>query len=197
MNPFLNSFSGTLFLLDDSAIASVKFDSSTGSAVAAKAYNRAVAPASYTFVTSLDQYQKIFSGQCNRVYNYIHGQLESVDQSEDSQTEMVIDNIANVIDLVGEPASCTAVFEASLLKDNLSIFEPLLLAIGAASHKESEADRANVLSHYTQDSNYSVRRAAVRALGRMSAPAAKKALTEISIQKNSGEIGLLAAAYLR
>lgn len=184
-------------VIDDVAFASVPINSSTASNVVNKAYNRTVAPPSYTFVSSFDQYQKIFSGQCDRVHSYIYGQLDNLDQSDDDQNEEVVDSIARVIDLVGEPASCTAMLEADILKENPSALVPLLLAIGTSRHRETEFLRAEMLRRYTQDADQRVRKVAVRALGRMSSLAARRALEDISKQKEMGEVALLAAALLR
>jgi hypothetical protein len=188
---------GSLTLSDEGTFASVPVNSSTASNVVNKAHNRAIAPTSYTFVSTFDQYQKIFSGQCDRVHTYIHGQLDNLDQSDDDQNEEVVDSIARVLDLVGEPASCTAMLEAGLLKDNPSVFEPLLLAIGTSRHRDTEFLRAEMLRRYTQDSDYRVRRAAVRALGRMKSSTAKRALEDISKRTEMGEVALLAAALVR
>jgi hypothetical protein len=184
-------------LLDNSAIASIRLDSSTASAGVTQANNRAVAPLSYTFTTTVEQYQSIFAGQCNRVSNLIFGQLEQIDLSNDGSNESAIDCIAGVIDLVGEPAACTALLEASILRENASVLEPLLLALGTATHKETEATRVEALRRFAADPNFRVKRAAVRALGRMTAPSARTALTDIRNQNNNSEIGLLAAACLR
>ncbi|WP_439375382.1 HEAT repeat domain-containing protein [Bradyrhizobium sp. DASA03120] len=188
---------GQRTMLEDSTVATVPISSSTATTLLSQAFNRAVASPSYTFLTSFDQYQKIFSGQCDRVHSFIYGQLDNVDQSDDDQNEEVVDCIARVIDLVGEPASCTAVLEAGILKENLSALEPLLLAIGTSRHRDTEYLRAEALHGYAKDPDYRVRRAAVRALGRMKALPAKHALEEISSQKEMGEIALLAAAMLR
>jgi hypothetical protein len=61
-----------------------------------------------------------------RVNNYIFGQLERVDRSDQDQNEVVADKIADVINLVGEPAACTALFEAKLLKNEPTVLERLL-----------------------------------------------------------------------
>src|SRR5262249_43785171 len=143
-------------------------------------FNRAVTPPSYTFTTSANQYTKIFSAQCDRVSNFIFGQLEQLDRSDEDQNETVAEGIANIISLVGEPAAYTALFEAGLLKNDPTALEPLLLAIAVARHKETEADRVRVLRRLADDANYRVRRAAVRALGRMTAEVARSALREIS-----------------
>ena len=192
-----NTFPGALMLLDDSAIASVRIDSSTASSVVTQAYNLPAAPPSYTFTSTVEQYEKIFAGQCNRVSNYIYGQLEQIDLSSDDSNEAAADNIAGVIDLVGEPAAFTALLEASLLKDNVSMLEPLLLAVGSVTQKETDQARVDALRQFVDDPNHRIKRAAVRALGRMSSPAAREALTDISHQGSNGEIGLLAAACLR
>ncbi|SFV17282.1 HEAT repeat domain-containing protein [Bradyrhizobium arachidis] len=193
--PLSNSAPRTMF--EDGTVAIVPVTSSTAATILNEAFNRPVASPSYTFVTSFDQYQKIFSGQCDRVHSFIYGQLDNLDQSDDDQNEEVVDCIARIIDLMGEPASCTAVLEAGLLKENLSAFEPLLLAIGASRHRDTEYLRAHALRGYAKDADYRVRKAAVRALGRMKALPAKQALEEISSQKDTGEIALLAAAMLR
>jgi len=195
--PYGYALNNPVALADTSAFTTFWLTSGTASNVVPMADNSAAVSPSYTFLTTLDQSLKIFSGQCNRVSNYIYGQLEQVDFSSDDQNEAVADSIASVINLVGEPASCTAVFEANLLRENASMLEPLLLGIGSAHHKETENARVQVLRQFASDPNYRVKRAAVRALGRMSAPAAKAALTDISHQGNNGEIGLLAAACLR
>jgi hypothetical protein len=189
-------------LLDDSAFAPVNLNSSNLNSSAAtgtfiKAGNRALTPPSYTFVTTTDQYMKIFSAQCDRVSAFIHEKLEQLDRSDDDQNEEIVDSIANVIDLVGEPASCTAEMEARLLEDESFIFERLLLAIATAHYKETEAYRLRVLRQYAGNANYLVRRAAVRALGRMDTEGAKRALREISGQKDGGEISHFAAALLK
>ncbi|MEY9466331.1 hypothetical protein ABH973_006744 [Bradyrhizobium ottawaense] len=187
---------GRSSFFDDVGFATVPVNSSTATVVACSALNRAVSSPSYTFVSSFDQYQKIFSGQCDRVHSYIYGQLDNLDQDDD-QNEEVIENIARVIDLMGEPASGTAMLEASLLKDNLNVLGPLLLAIGASCHRDTEYLRAEALRNYAKDPDYRVRKAAVRALGRMKALPAKRALEEISSQKETGELALLAEAMLR
>ena len=188
---------GAVVVVGNLAFISISLNSSTASWEVTKANNGTLAAPSYTFFTnSNDQYLKIFSAQCDRVNNYIFGQLERVDRSDQDQNEVVADSIAGVIDLVGEPAACTALFEAHLLTEEPAILEPLLLAIGSASHKATEPARIAALRQFANASNYRVRRAAIRALGRMKAPAAKQALRDIS--KNSqGEIASFAAAFLR
>jgi hypothetical protein len=179
-----------------SAFATSHWSSYTACDLVTNVDNYPVASPAYTFATSYNQALRILGAQCNRVHNYIHGQLENVDRSDDDQNEMIVDKIARVIDLVGEPASCTAVFEAELLKNNPNVFEPLVLAIGTARNKESEADRVQALRRYANDSNNRVKRAAVRALGRMDAPAARVALNDIN-RNGTGEVAQLAAAMLR
>jgi len=108
-----------------------------------------------------------------------------------------LNNIANVIDLLGEPAACTAVLEARLLKNEPFLFERLLLALATAQQKETETGRVRTLFQYANDGDYRVKRAAVRALGRMNTGAAKKALAEISRRNERTEMGQFAAALLR
>jgi hypothetical protein len=188
---------GAVVLFNDSAFVSVSTSSSTACTALTNADNRGLASPLYTFVTSSDQYTKIFSAQCDRVSNLIFGQLEQVDRSDDDQNEAIIDSIANVIALVGEPAAYTALLEARLLQNDPTVLEPLLLAIATARHKETEPARIEVLQRYAGDANYRIRRAAVRALGRMGAEAARNALKEISNRNRGAEIGRLAAALLR
>ncbi|MFT4116548.1 HEAT repeat domain-containing protein [Bradyrhizobium sp.] len=182
---------------ENGTVTIVPINSSTATVITNQVFNQAISSPSYTFTTSFVQYQQIFSGQCDRVHSFIHGQLDNVDQSDDDQNEEVVDCIAHIIDLIGEPASCTAVFEAGLLKENMSAFEPLLLAIGSSRHRETEYLRAEALHGYAKDVDFRVRKAAVRALGRMKALPAKQALEQISQQKDAGETALLAAAMLR
>jgi hypothetical protein len=190
--------SGAVLLIDDSAFVSINASSSsTAFATVTNAYNRAISSPSYTFVTSFDQYAKIFSAQCDRVSNFIFGQLEQIDRSDDDQNEAIVDGIANVIGLVGEPAAYTALLEANILKRDPTILEPLLLGIATARHKDTEAARVQELQRYAGDSNHRVRRAAVRALGRMGTETAKNALKEIRDRNQGAEIGRLAAALLR
>jgi HEAT repeat protein len=187
---------GTVVVIDDSAFVSINLGSSTTSTAVTKVVNAAAASSSFTVVTTLDQCTRIFSAQCDRVSSYIFGQLERATPSDQDQNEVVANSIAGVIDLVGEPAAYTAVFEADLLRNEPTVLEPLLLGIGSASHKETEGSRAAVLRQFADSSNYRVRRAAVRALGRMNTTPAKDALREIS-KNGQGEISQLAAAFLR
>jgi hypothetical protein len=189
--------SGQVVIFDDSAFASVTLTSNTANTAVTRADNRALAAPSYTFVSYADQYTTIFAAQCDRVSNYIFGQLERVDRSDQGQNETIVDAIADVIGLVGEPAAYTALFEARLLKDEPTVLEPLLLAVGSAHHKESEADRVQALNHYADDPNYRVKRAAVRALSRMNTESARNALREISDRNQGKEIGHFATALLR
>ena len=185
-------------VLNNSAFVTVNVNSSTAMGFPTKeAGNRALTPPSYTFVTSVDQYETILSAQCDRVSNYIFGQLEQIDRSDDDQNEAIIGELSNVIGLVGEPAAYTALFEARLLKNDPTILEPLLLALATARHKETEADRVQALYQFANDPNYRVKRAAIRALGRMDAEVAKDALREISRRNKGGELGHYAAALLR
>jgi HEAT repeat protein len=188
---------GVVVVYDTSAVASVNVSSSTANAALTKADNQAMAPASYTFLTTADVYTRIFSAQCDRVSNYIFGQLEQLDRSDDDQNEGVIDNIARVIGLVGEPAAYTAILEARFLKNEPFAFEQLLLALATARQKETEPDLVRTLFGYAEDGDYKVKRAAVRALGRMNTNAAKRALAEISLHNRGAEIGQYAAALLR
>ena len=105
--------------------------------------------------------------------------------------------IAKVIDLVGEPAAGMAArMESSLLKDEPFRFERLLLAIATARHSETEAYRLGLLRKYANDPLPRIRRAAVRALSRMSTEGAKETLKEISGRKE-GQISSFASALLR
>jgi HEAT repeat protein len=185
---------GAIVLYDNTAFVSISTSSSTTTAL----INRGPTPStSYTFVSSLDQCTKIFSAQCDRVSNFIFNQLEQIDRSDDDRSEAIAGDIANVIGLVGEPAACTAFLEANLLRSDPTVLEPLLIAIATAQHKETETARVKLLQHFAGDANYRVRRAAVRALGRMGSDTARNALREISTRNEGAEIGRLAAALLR
>ena len=185
-------------MLDDNAVAIFALSANTGlSNTFTAATNKATVPASYTFVTTHDHFVKIFSGQCDRVNSFIYDKLEHLERSDDDRNEDIVEDIAFVIDLVGEPASCTAAMEARLLKGEPFMFERLLLAIATARHKETEADRLRVLRQYTDDKDYRIRRAAVRALGRMNTEAAKSALNEIRGREEGKELGHFAGALLR
>lgn len=188
---------GTVIIVDDVAFLSVDLSSNTTSFAVTKVDNRALATPSYTFASSNDQYTKIFSAQCDRVSNFIFGQLQQLDRSDEDQNETVVDGIANVISLMGEPAAYTALFEANFLKSDPTVLEPLLFAIATAHHDETEADRVEMLKRYAGDVNYRVRRAAVRALGRMGTKAARNALREIGDSNAGTEMGRLAIALLR
>src|SRR5215467_1125830 len=69
-------------------------------------------PLTYAFTSTLDQYSRIFSGQCDRVGAFIYNKLLQLNPSDEDENEAIVDSIADVIDLVGEPASGTAVMEA-------------------------------------------------------------------------------------
>ncbi|HZP76600.1 MAG TPA: HEAT repeat domain-containing protein [Pseudolabrys sp.] len=192
-----NATGAGVLVVDTSTFLSVNSNSSTGTMVITQSANQAVASPAYTFSTTVDQYKRIFSAQCDRVSNYIFGQLEYVSRSDDEQNESISEGIANVISLVGEPAAYTAFVEAKMLKDNPGMLGPLFIGIATADHKETEQDRVEALRRYAGDENYRVRRAAIRALGRMEAPAAQQALKDISRQNQGAELGQYAAALLR
>jgi hypothetical protein len=189
--------SGAVVRFDGSACVYMNVNSSTAYTAMTNTNNRALASPSYTFSTSSDQYANILAAQCDRVSNFIFGQLEQLDRSDEDQNDTIVDGISNVIGLVGEPAAYVAVLEAKLLRSDPTVLEPLLLAIATARHKETEAGRVQVLQNYASDTNYRVRRAAIRALGRMDSEAARNALKNISSRNQDGELGRLAAAMLR
>jgi hypothetical protein len=193
----MSSSVNTVVVVNNSTFVSVNLSSSTAYSGVTAADNRTLASPSYTFVARSDQYTKILSAQCDRVSNHIFGQLEHVDRSDQDQNELIVDDIAEVIGLVGEPAAYAALFEAHLLKEDPTVLEPLLLAIGSAHHKESEADRVQALRQYANDADYRIRRAAVRALGRMNTAVARSVLRDISSHNQGSEIGRFAAAMLR
>jgi hypothetical protein len=151
----------------------------------------------YTFVGPWFHLERIVSAQCNRVNKLIYSQLEQLDRSDDDRNEDIVDKIASIIDLVGEPASCTAAIEAKLLEDDPFTFERLLLAIATAHHKETEADRLKLLREYAAASDHRIKWAAVRALGRMNTEDARNTLQEISAKHGSTELSYLATALLR
>ena len=183
----------------DGGNTSVNFTSTAVTAFSANgtAANRGLTPSSYTFFSTEDMYQKIFSEQCARVSAFIYGYLEQLDRSDDDYNEKIIERISEAIDLVGEPASGTAVLEAQLLREDRFVFDRLLLAIASARHKETEPYRLNMLRGYAQSENPRTRRAAVRALGRMDSEGAKSVLREISRTKDRSEVSQMASAFLR
>lgn len=172
-------------------------NSNTELAGSTAAYNKEAPPASYTFITTFDIYQEIFSKQCARVGMFIYDSLEKLDRSDDDNNEEIIEHIANVIDIVGEPAVYTAALEANFLYNNNFAFERLLLAIATSSHKETEAYRLELLRGYADNPDYRTRLAAVRALARMKTDGAKSELQKISSRTERGEIPQMAAALLR
>jgi hypothetical protein len=189
-------FGYPVVLLDGSAFAPINLNSSPATGTFIKAGNRALTPSSYTFVTTTDQYMKIFSAQCDRVSTFISGELEQLDRSDDNYNEEVVDKIAFVINLVGEPAYMTASLEAKLLQEDRLRFGKLLLAIGSSTHKETEALRAEFLGKYATSGDPRIRNAALRALGRMKTDRAKSFL-ESARKSEAGESAYLAAALLR
>ncbi len=171
--------------------------SGTGVMAANVAVNFGSAPSSYTLSTVVNMYKKIFSDQCARVSAFIYDNLQQLDRSDDDYNEKIIERIAEAIDLVGEPASCTAAIDANLLREDHFVFANLLLAIASSRHGETEGYRLKVLRDYAQSEDPRTRRAATRALGRMHTDDAKNALQEISRQAGRSEVSQLAAAYLR
>ena len=157
--------------------------------------NQGTAPVGVTFTTTLWMYQKIMSEQCVRTSSLIFESLGQLDYENDDYNEQVVERIADAIDLVGEPAYCTALLEARHLQDRFA-FGYLLLGIASSKSKETETHRLRTLCGYTEDSDYRTRRAAVRALGRMGAAGAKQALREISENAAHGEIAQMARAFL-
>ena len=151
---------------------------------------------SYTFVTSNEIYSKIFSAQCARVSAFVAENLERLDRADDDYNENIIELIANVIDLVGEPAYGTVSLEAQVQQRNAFVFERLLCAIAESRHKDTEFYRLELLRNYAEGADFRTKRAAVRALGRMKTDAARAALNEIGHNKSNAELAKLATAYL-
>lgn len=87
--------------------------SGTGVMAANVAVNFGAVPSSYTLSSVVNMYQKIFSDRCARVSAFIYDNLEQLDRSDDNYNEKIIERIAEAIDLVGEPASCTAALDAN------------------------------------------------------------------------------------
>jgi hypothetical protein len=175
--------------------ALVPVNNITGAVITA--YNRALPSRSYTFTSTLDSYEKIFSGQCERVGAFINNKLEQLSRSNEDENEAIVDSIADVIDLVGEPAFGTALMEARVLKDDWFLLEHLLLGIASAHHKETEPYRIQLLRYYANSHDYRLKRAAIRALGRMKSELAKSVLRQISTEDADREAKNLAAALLR
>jgi HEAT repeat protein len=190
----------SLIVVNNATFASVNVNNMTAGTVV-QANNRAITSGSstfsYTFTGTYDEYSRIFSSQCNRVGTFIYNQLGQLDRTDEDQNEAIVDSIADVIALVGEPASGTAVLEAGVLKDDWFLFEHLLLGIANADHKDTEAYRLQFLLQYVDDPDYRLKRAAIRALGRMKTEEAKKTLREISTISGGGELAMLATALLR
>lgn len=176
--------------------AATTFDS-MGTVTVGASNSYSIESASYTFTSTIDQYKRIFSAQCVRVGKFVDQKLEQLDLDDDDKNEDVVDSIAQVIDLVGEPAFGTMLMEARILRGQGFTFERLLLAIASSHHKETEGARLKLLQQYAADFDYRVRRAAVRALGRMDTEGAKKTLTEISSDNAGSEMGRFAGALLR
>jgi len=190
--------SGTVVVVGGSAETANTYTNTSGTGVMGTnvAVNFGAVPSSYTLSTVVNTYQKIFSDQCARVSSFIYNNLEQLDRSDDDYNEKIIERIADAIDLVGEPASCTAAMDASLLREDHFVFASLLLAIASSRHRETEGYRLKVLRNYAESEDPRTRRAAIRALGRMHSDDAKGALREISTQTGRSEISQLAAAYL-
>jgi hypothetical protein len=149
-------------------------------------------------VTSLTaMYKQILSNQCVRASAYICDSLERLDRSDDDYNEGIIERIASAIDLVGEPAYCSAFAEATLLREDRFVFERLLLAVASSRHKETEPYRLEMLRRYAESPDARTRYSAVRALGRMDSAAAKSLLREIASKADHSEVTQMAAAQLR
>jgi hypothetical protein len=159
--------------------------------------NRGLTSPAYTFTTTVAMYRDIFSAQCARVHTLIYENLEQLDHYDDDYNEKIINRITDAIDLVGEPAYCTAFLEARQLRDDRYSFERLLLAIGGSRHRETEGLRLEMLRSYAESSDSRSRRAAVRALGRMDSQSAKSLLRKIGDKADCSEIAQMATALLR
>jgi hypothetical protein len=158
---------------------------------------RSSTPVSYTFTSSADQYQKIFSAQCSRVGSIINENLHQLDRSDDDYNETLVDQIAKLIDLLGEPAFLTAAMEAGCATDDAFALEPLLLAIASSTHKETENLRLELVKKYAERPDFKTKRAAVRALGRFKSANAKELLREISAKSGRSEIAQMANSLAR
>ncbi len=151
----------------------------------------------YAFMSSAEQYEKIFSAQCSRIGSVINDRLQNLDRADDDYNESIIDYIARIIDLVGEPAFLTAAVEARCAEDNAAMLEPLLLAIASAKHKESEGMRLDAIKNFAERSDFRTQRAAVRALSRFNSPNSKALLKQIGANYNQSEIGKMATALAK
>jgi HEAT repeat protein len=129
---------------------------------------------------------------------FIYQNLQQLDRYDDEYNEKIIERIAEAIDLVGEPASCTAALDAKVLREDHFVFANLLLAIASSRHRDSESYRLEVLRAFAQNDDPQTRRAAIRALGRMPSGDARNALREISKQAGGrSELAQLSAAFAR
>jgi hypothetical protein len=196
-NGVTSETSGTRLLTNGTTVASVIISAGTITSGNIGANNCPLVPASYTFISTQDRYMNIFSAQCDRVGAFIYNKIDQLDRSDDDYNEVIVDSIADVIDLVGEPAYYTASLEAKILQEDAFAFERLLLAIASARHKETEDNRLQLLQQYAENSDPRVRRAAVRALSRMKSEGARKALQQIAAGADQGELTRLATAFLR
>jgi hypothetical protein len=196
MNTIATS-SGKVFIFDNTVFASINVNSTAITGADTKANNHALKPISYTFMTTYDAYIDIYSRQCSRVGAFIYDQLDRLDRGDDDYNEEVVEQIASVINMVGEPAYMTAALEARVLEDDRFRLGKLLLAIATSTNKETENERVEFLRRYLSSSDYRVKNSAVRALGRMKTDESKKLLQEISGSPERGEIAHLATALLR
>ncbi len=154
----------------------------------------AVATTYNFWATTSEHYEKIFSAQCVRVGADIEDQLGNLDRSDDDCDEVVVDYIARIIDLVGEPAFLTAAVEAKCRANDPSTLEPLLLALATAKHKQTEGMRLDFVKDFAERPEYKVRRAAVRALSRFNSAQSKSVLKQIGLSSEQSEIGKMASA---
>jgi HEAT repeat protein len=155
-------------------------------------------PKSYSFLTTSDEYVRIFSAQCDRVHSYIAEKFEGLERTDEEQKDEVVESIAEVIGLVGEPAFGTVMLEAQQQQvDDPTRFGCLLRALALTDHQETEGQRINFLEGFTTSSDYGVKRAALDALGHMKAPEAKVALGRVEFEAGQDELKRLTAAMLR
>jgi hypothetical protein len=154
-------------------------------------------PVSYTFIGSAERYEKIFSAQCSRVGSIINDSLQQLDRTDDDYNETFVDEIARLIDLMGEPAFFTAALEAKCFANDTVSLEPLLLAIATARNKETEEMRLELVKTFAERSDFKAKRAAVRALGRFNSVGAKALLRDISANSGRSEIALMASSLAK
>jgi hypothetical protein len=153
-----------------------------------------VANSAYTADLS-QTYIDILRRQYNRVCRFLEDAVNHLNSTDDDFNEEVVEQIAAIIDLVGEPALFAVDQQLKSPQRDYSTAEKFLLAIASARENETEDARTAVIAEHAQAKDNAIRYAAVHALARLGTKDARRIMENVAKTDPNSQIAHVAKAF--